>query len=68
MIKKDLKTITNWAQQWRMKFNPDITKQAIEVIFSQKRNKPEHPPINFNGIAVKRNCETQNFGVTFAIT
>ena len=43
-IRKDLKTITAWAHQWRMKFNPDITKQAVEVIFSQKRNKPEHPP------------------------
>ena len=43
-IQQDLKTITAWAHQWRMKFNPDITKQAVEVIFSQKRNKPEHPP------------------------
>ena len=63
IIKKDLKTITAWAHQWRMKFNPDITKQAVEVIFSQKRNKPKHPPINFNGIPVKRECETQHLGV-----
>ncbi len=34
-IVSDLNTITEWANQWRMKFNPDITKQAIEVIFSQ---------------------------------
>ena len=43
-IKMDLDTINNWAFQWKMKFNPDITKQAIEVIFSHKRNKPVHPP------------------------
>ena len=35
-ILSDLNTITEWANQWKMKFNPDITKQAIEVIFSQK--------------------------------
>ena len=62
-IQKDLKTITAWAHQWRMKFNPDISKQAVEVIFSQKRNKPEHPPISFNGIPVKRDSETQHLGI-----
>ena len=25
----DLETITTWAYQWKMVFNPDITKQAI---------------------------------------
>ena len=40
-----------------------ITKQAVEVIFSQKRNIPKHPPINFNGIPVKRECETQHLAV-----
>ena len=34
---KDLRTITNWAYQWKMVFNPDITKQAIEVIFLLRR-------------------------------
>ena len=32
---RDLETIKNWAFQWKMQFNPDISKQAIEVIFSQ---------------------------------
>ena len=63
VLKKDLDTITKWAYQWKMKFNPDITKQAIEVIFSHKRNKPNHPSINFNGIPVKRESETQHLGV-----
>ena len=45
----DLKTITNWANQWKMEFNPNITKQAIEVIFSSKYKKESHPPIVFNG-------------------
>ena len=35
-IIKDLQTITDWAHQWKMLFNPDITIQAIEAIFSVK--------------------------------
>ena len=42
-IKADLDTNTRRAFQWEMKFNTDISKQAIEVIFSHKRNKPVHP-------------------------
>ena len=33
----DLEKITSWARQWKMEFNPDISKQAIEVIFSHKK-------------------------------
>ena len=59
----DLETITNWAQQWNMKFNPDITKQAIEVIFSHKHNKPHHPPLSFNNIPVAREQTTTHLGM-----
>ena len=34
---KDLQTVAIWAHQWKMVFNPDVTKQAIEVIFSVKK-------------------------------
>ena len=34
---KDLDTISAWAYQWKMVFNPNVTKQAIEVIFSCKK-------------------------------
>lgn len=63
-IMKDLDTITKWASQWKMVFNPDITKQAIEVIFSQKYKKPIHPPLTFNGIPVAREESTKHLGVT----
>ena len=59
----DLDKITNWAWQWKMEFNPDINKQAIEVIFSHKKKKPVHPPLFFNGIPVKRENHTQHLGV-----
>ena len=34
---KDLETVSKWGYQWKMVFNPDITKQAVEVIFSVKK-------------------------------
>ena len=37
-----------------MSFNLDPLKQAHEVIFSRKRNKPHHPDIIFNGNPVKK--------------
>ena len=35
-----------------MQFNPDVDKQAVQVIFSQKKSKPLHPPLSFNGSLV----------------
>ena len=35
-LNEDLVKITRWAYQWKMSFNPDITKQAQEIIFSRK--------------------------------
>ena len=60
---KDLRTVTNWAYQWKMVFNPDLTKQAIEVIFSVKKKKPEHPELLFNGIPVSREDHTKHLGI-----
>ena len=60
---QDLDTITQWAYQWKMVFNPDITKQAIEVIFSCKDKKTEHPELTFNGIPIARKPFTKHLGV-----
>lgn len=62
-IVEDLNTITKWAHQWKMRFNPDITKQAIEIIFSKKRASIEHPSLAFNGIPVAREPSTKHLGV-----
>ena len=35
-----------------MSLNPDLNKQAKEVIFSRKLNKPSHPKIVFNSAPV----------------
>ena len=60
---RDLEKITTWANQWKMVFNPDITKQAIEVIFSCKDKKPDHPELTFNGISIARKPFTKHLGV-----
>ena len=33
-LNSDLESISSWAYQWRLQFNPDPKKQANEVIFS----------------------------------
>ena len=35
-LNSDLKKISEFAYQWKMSFNPDISKQAQEVIFFHK--------------------------------
>ena len=49
-----------------MKFNPDVTKQATEVVFSCKRNKLNHPRLTFNGNAVVEVKDQKHLGLTLA--
>ena len=35
-LNEDLNLISNWAYTWKMSFNPDLSKQAKEIIFSKK--------------------------------
>ena len=42
-LRNELTVISNWAFQWKMIFNPDLTKQAQEVISSRKTKKLLHP-------------------------
>ena len=35
----DLDIIKAWATKWRMSFNPDPNKQAVELTFPQKESK-----------------------------
>ena len=41
-LSNDLQKITVWAHKWKMIFNPDISKQAQEVVFSRKTDKVNH--------------------------
>ena len=48
----DLDQIALWAHDWRMSFNPDPRKQAVELVFSKKKVKTNHPVILFNASLV----------------
>ena len=37
-----------------MVFNPDVAKQAQEVIFFRKSHSPKHPDLNFNSVVVEK--------------
>ena len=63
ILNLDLQKITNWAHQWKMLFNPDISKQAVEIIFSNKIKPSTHDPLVFNGIPVKLVEETKHLGM-----
>ena len=58
-LNRDLETISDWTYFWKMQFNPDKTKQAVQVIFSQKKIKPVHhtspppPPPQFISITLR---------------
>ena len=46
-LNKDLDKINNWEYYWKMRFTPDPSKKAQEVIFSQKFNNVLHLSFNF---------------------
>ena len=46
-----------------MSFNPDVSKQAQEVIFSKKIQKLFHPTVLFNNIPVQRSTVQKHLGV-----
>ena len=52
-LNSDLVKISKWVFQWKMSFNPDRNKQAIEVWFSNKRDKENYPPLQFNSTDVQ---------------
>ena len=63
IINQDLATINLWAYQWKMIFNPDISKQAVEVVFSRKNIPNIYDELVFNDIPVKKVDETKHLGL-----
>ena len=62
-LNDDLSKITQWAHQWKMIFNPDLTKQAVEVVFSSKNNPTKFDDLSFHGIPVKKVDDTKHLGL-----
>ena len=63
-LNHDLKVISQWAYQWKMKFNPDLNKQATELLFSCKKNSPNYPSPFFDESVVSKVKEQKHLGLT----
>ena len=46
-----------------MSFNPDPTKQAVQVVFKRKSKQIYHPKIYFNDIEVKTVNDHKHLGL-----
>ena len=53
-LNNDLSKIQQCADQWKKKFNPDVSKQAQEDLFSKKSSNIPHPNLYFNGAVVQK--------------
>ena len=62
-VNHDLSLIGKWAHDWRMSFNPDPQKQAVELIPSTKRHETDHPMLFFNGTPVVKVQEHKHLRV-----
>ena len=51
-LNADLLRINEWAQQWKLSFNPDPLKSATEVYFSRRNNLPYVPSLIFNNTVI----------------
>ena len=48
----------------KMSFNPDISKQAHEVVFSRKKFKISHPSLTFNNVQVAQVGSLKHLGIS----
>ena len=62
-LNNDLGGISEWARQWKMSFNPDIAKQAIEVTFSKKVTPSHLPQLLFNNSVVLSQDNHKHLGL-----
>ena len=59
-LNRDLEKINLWAWQWKMQFNANKTE---EVIFSCKRQKPNHPNLRLGNDAIASKNEHKHLGL-----
>ena len=52
-----------WAAQWKMLFNSDPSKQAMEICFSQKRDNENYPSLVFNDTIVQLANSQKHLGL-----
>ena len=62
-LNNDLLKISQWAYQWKMTFNPDLSKQSQEVVFSRKGITTNHATVYFNNDPVIRENFQKHLGL-----
>ena len=55
VLNRDLQEISEWVHKWKMSFNPDLSKQTQEVIFSRKQAKSVYPDLVFKAMFFHEN-------------
>ena len=63
ILNHNLTRISEWAYRWKMLFNPDFSKQALKVLFSNKVTKTNHPNIIFNGNMVQKSANQKHLSL-----
>ena len=46
-----------------MAFNPDLSKQVQEIVFSRETHKISHPKLNFNNSPIVQSTCQKHFGL-----
>ena len=62
-LNNDLHKIADWSDQWKLSFNPDISKQAVEAHFSTKIKYLVCNQLIFNNSPVKVVGKTKHLGM-----
>ena len=62
-LNKDLDKVGLWSNKWKMSFNIDPSKQAQEVIFSQKISKLYYVPLLLNNSTVQQISTQKHLGI-----
>ena len=62
-LNSDMQKVSEWAHQWKMSFNPDPSKQAVEVYFTRRLIPPIPPVITFNNFAISVQDHQKHLGL-----
>ena len=62
-LNHDLASISSWANRWLVTMNATKTKS---MIFSSKRDKPDHPPLIMNGVTIDDLAVHEHLGLTLS--
>ena len=62
-LNEDLSKISQWAYLWKTSFNPDVSKQVEEVIFSRKKSINNHPVVFFNNLSTNKKSNQKHLGL-----